>query len=143
MCVPSRWEGFGLVFAEAASCLTKIVTSNIAPMNKYLINDGVMNILVDDYENPELIAKAIKDLSDNNVNINYDTRNIIIEKFDKKVISQREVDFYKNVIYSNKTKNLDYKIWYFNCWYRKKLLPKTRRTLRLPKRIWTKIRSYQ
>ena len=36
MCTPSRWEGFGFVFIEAAACECAIVTSDIAPMNEYL-----------------------------------------------------------------------------------------------------------
>ena len=38
-CVPSRWEGFGLVFIEAAACGSAIVTSDIAPMTEYFTND--------------------------------------------------------------------------------------------------------
>ncbi len=58
-CTPSRWEGFGYVFIEAAACESLIVTSNIGPMNEYLTNMENA-ILVDDYENPEEIAKAIQ-----------------------------------------------------------------------------------
>ena len=58
MCTPSRWEGFGYVFIEAASCESAIVTSNIGPMNEYLSN-WENALLIDDYENPEEIAKAI------------------------------------------------------------------------------------
>lgn len=58
MCTPSRWEGFGIVFIEAASCEAAIVTSNIGPMNEYLSQDTA--VLVDDFENPVAIASAVK-----------------------------------------------------------------------------------
>ena len=45
MCVPSRGEGFGIVFIEAAACGSVIVTSDIAPMNEFLTN-GVNAIFV-------------------------------------------------------------------------------------------------
>ncbi len=141
LCAPSRWEGFGLVFAEAASCLTKIVTSNIAPMNEYLINDGVMNVLIDDYENPKSIAHSILEI-DNSFSINNNTRDIITKRFDEKIVSQKEVDFYKKVIYNNKTKEIDYKIWYFKRWLKYVLLPQIIKIKKLPKRLWKKILSY-
>ena len=59
MCTPSRWEGFGKVFIEAAACQCMIVTSDIAPMNEYLTHEETA-ILIKDYENPEEIAKGIK-----------------------------------------------------------------------------------
>ena len=59
MCVPSRWEGFGYVFIEAAACGAAVVTSNIAPMNEYL-SDGVSASLVSDYEDPAAVAAAIR-----------------------------------------------------------------------------------
>lgn len=59
MCTPSRCEGFGIVFLEAAACETKIVTSDIAPMNEYLTNNKSA-LLVKEYENPEVLAEAIK-----------------------------------------------------------------------------------
>ncbi len=141
LCVPSRWEGFGLVFAEAASCKTKIVTSNIAPMNEYLLNDKVMNILVDKYEDPEMIAYAILELDNSNLT-NDDTRNLIIKNFDKKIVAQREVNYYKRVRYQKKNKNIDYKIWYIKYYYNKDFIHKIRRVIKLPKRIWKKLLSY-
>jgi glycosyltransferase involved in cell wall biosynthesis len=59
MCTPSRWEGFGIVFIEAAACGAVIVTSDIAPMNEYLA-DGQSACLVKEYENPEALADAIR-----------------------------------------------------------------------------------
>ena len=56
-CLPSRWEGFGIVFLEAAACRLPIVTSDIAPMNEFLNNQNA--ILVKEYQNPEKIAKGI------------------------------------------------------------------------------------
>jgi glycosyltransferase involved in cell wall biosynthesis len=58
-CVPSRWEGFGLVFIEAAACGAAIVTSDTAPMNEYLVHDGSAS-LVAEYEDPARIAEAVR-----------------------------------------------------------------------------------
>ena len=58
-CVPSLWEGFGIVFIEAAACGAPIVTSDIAPMNEYLV-DGESACLVSDYRDPEALSAAIR-----------------------------------------------------------------------------------
>lgn len=58
LCVPSRWEGFGLVFIEAMACAATVVTSAIAPMTEY-IRDGVSGILVEAFEDSRAIATAI------------------------------------------------------------------------------------
>ncbi|MGL4943346.1 MAG: glycosyltransferase family 4 protein [Thermoguttaceae bacterium] len=58
-CVPSRWEGFGIVFIEAAACETSIVTSDIAPMNEYLTHNENA-YLVKNYESPEDVAAGIR-----------------------------------------------------------------------------------
>src|SRR6185369_10533503 len=58
MCTPSRWEGFGIVFIEAAACGAAIVTADIAPMNEYLTPDSAC--LVKDYENPGALAESIR-----------------------------------------------------------------------------------
>jgi malonyl-CoA O-methyltransferase len=59
MCTPSRYEGFGIVFVEAAACGAAIVTSDIAPMNEYLTH-GVSGHLVPRYEDPAALAQAIQ-----------------------------------------------------------------------------------
>jgi len=64
MCTPSRWEGFGIVFIEAAACGAAIVTSNLAPMNEYLVH-GTSAHLVDDYESPQALAQAMREVCEN------------------------------------------------------------------------------
>jgi glycosyltransferase involved in cell wall biosynthesis len=58
LCVPSRFEGFGIVFIEAMACGAIVVTSAIAPMTEY-IRDGVSGILVEAFEDPRAVASAI------------------------------------------------------------------------------------
>ncbi len=112
-CVPSRWEGFGVVFIEAAACQTKIVTSNIAPMNEYLINDKEMNYLIDDYENPESLAKAIFYMINQN-KFNNRTWEKIKKQFSTEYVGKKEVSLYKKVKYQGKENSIEYIIWKWN-----------------------------
>lgn len=64
--VPSRWEGFGVVFIEAAACGTPIVTSDIAPMNEYLSHQESA-VLVREFENQSSLAAAIREVLDDEV----------------------------------------------------------------------------
>lgn len=60
--LPSLWEGFGIVFAEALACGVPVVTSNRAPMNE-IVTDRWDGLLCD----PEIvadIARAIAELAD-------------------------------------------------------------------------------
>jgi glycosyltransferase involved in cell wall biosynthesis/SAM-dependent methyltransferase len=59
MCTPSRWEGFGVVFIEAAAAGAVIVTCDVAPMNE-LLKHGETALLVSDPEDSPQIAAAIK-----------------------------------------------------------------------------------
>lgn len=99
MCTPSRWEGFGMVFMEAAACECAIITSNIGPMNEYLENEKNA-ILVDEYENPEIIAKAIEKACEDTefiAQMRKEARKVG-EMFEKEAIDKREKEIYKMVI---------------------------------------------
>jgi len=59
MCTPSLWEGFGIVFIEAAACGAAIVTSDVGAMNEFLRHDESA-CLVREYQNPVALAAAIE-----------------------------------------------------------------------------------
>ena len=138
LCVPSRWEGFGVVFIEAICCHTKIVTSNIAPMNEYIINDTIMNSLVDDFENPKSLASSIlKLLTTNEENTN--TVDKVKERYDIKVVAKNEINWCKKLSDQRKTKSLKYYKWKYDFYYKAYFFGKIKR---FPKRIWRKMHSY-
>lgn len=98
-CTPSRWEGFGFVFIEAAACEAPIITSNIEPMNEFLTN-GLNALLVDDYENPRIVAEAISKVMAGGANIEQmckEARNVGL-RFSKDKVDRQEVDIYRSVI---------------------------------------------
>lgn len=99
MCTPSRYEGFGNVFIEAAACESLIIASNIAPMNEYL-TDKVDSILVDDYENPKVLAEYIEKACNENEDVLKIRRNarLVGMKFEKEVIDEQEALLYKKFI---------------------------------------------
>ncbi|MDO3695120.1 glycosyltransferase family 4 protein [Wenyingzhuangia sp. chi5] len=140
VCNPSKWEGFGVVFIEAAACKSKIVTSNIAPMNEFLVNDHQMNYLVDDYENPKRISEAIYKLLDAEES-NNDTLKIIREKFSKEVISNYEILQYKGIQDKKKYKSVTYFFWKFN-FILNRYFNYGLKIIKIPKRVWKKINSY-
>lgn len=118
-CTPSRWEGFGFVFIEAASCEAGIVTSNIAPMNEYL-TDGVNAILVDEYENPHTLAQAINLVingGDKISKMKSEARKVGFQ-FAKEKVDKEEIKIYKDVINlgsvnqkKNKSLKIRFKTW--------------------------------
>lgn len=59
VCMPSRWEGFGIVFIEALASGAAVVASDIAPLNEYM-RHGRDALLVADVEDPHAIAGAIR-----------------------------------------------------------------------------------
>ena len=105
-CTPSRWEGFGFVFIEAAGCEAPIVTSNIAPMNEYL-TDEVNALLVDEYENPEKLAKTIEKVILGGSQIKEMCREArkVGLNFDKAKIDRQEIDIYKFAIENGSRRN--------------------------------------
>ncbi len=109
MCTPSRWEGFGYVFIEAAACEAIVITSNIGPMNEYLTNKKDA-ILVDDYENPKAVAEAIKYAVEEGESFKQLRKNAraVGLKFSKDIIDQQEISIYENMFRINaNNKNFD------------------------------------
>jgi len=99
MCVPSRWEGFGIVFIEALACESIVVTSDIPPMNEYIKNRD-NGLLVEDYENPQKLAEVIKiACTDLRLikKIKTKARNSV-KKFEKLTVDRLEVDHYKKIM---------------------------------------------
>lgn len=115
MCVPSRWEGFGIVFIEALACGSIVVTSDIAPMNEY-IKHGENGLLVREYENPKALAEAIKIACNDRAlkeKIKKHARNSI-KMFEKNRIEKLESHYYEKVLSLDvKTNNLRDKVWNF------------------------------
>lgn len=98
-CVPSRWEGFGIVFIEAAACGASIVTSDIAPMNEYLSHD-VSACLVKEYENPRAIASAIRRVcEDAHYRLTISSGAIkAAQPFDRKIVEPKETSIYEEAM---------------------------------------------
>lgn len=59
--VPSRWEGFGLVAAEALGCGVPVVASRVDSLPE-LVRDGVDGLLVAP-DDPEALAQALLELA--------------------------------------------------------------------------------
>lgn len=96
-CLPSRWEGFGIVFLEAAACGVPIITSNIAPMNEFLNRKNA--ILVDKYQNPEEIAKAVMYACDlNNQSELIKQAKTMVKEYSRESIDSMEQDIYSQII---------------------------------------------
>jgi len=99
MCTPSRWEGFGCVFVEAAACEAVVVTSNIAPMKEYLTN-MVDSVLVDDYEEPKEVAKAIEYVLQGTEEIKLlgkRARKVGL-RFSKQAVDEQEIAIYEEIM---------------------------------------------
>jgi glycosyltransferase involved in cell wall biosynthesis len=99
MCTPSRWEGFGIVFIEAAACGAVIVTSDIAPMNEYLVGDRSA-CLVKDFEKPDVLAAGIRracEDEDYRGHLQAGARDAAAP-FDAKRIDEQEVGIYREAL---------------------------------------------
>ncbi len=99
MCTPSRWEGFGIVFLEAAACGAPIVTSDIAPMNEFLTH-GVSAYLVRDYEDPRAIARAIRRVCEDEAYRRALSQGAIqaAQPFDRRAVDRLEMAIYAEAL---------------------------------------------
>ena len=103
MCTPSLWEGFGIVFIEAAACGAAIVTSDIAPMNEYLSHD-VSAYLVKDFKNPMAIAQAIRKVCEDLTYRNEICKGALeaSKPFDRELVDQQEMEIYQEAMTKSK-----------------------------------------
>lgn len=99
VCTPSRWEGFGVVFLEAAACGAAIITSDIAPMNEYLEKD-VSACLVSEYENSRTIAGAILKVCTDELYRQTIQRGAVqtAKSFEKSAIDSAEIGIYEEAL---------------------------------------------
>lgn len=99
-CNPSHSEGFGIVFIEAGACECPIITSNLAPMNNMFTHKETA-YLVNDYTNPEQMAKAITEVCENKSfaeKLGKNARELIINEFSKEKFEENHMKFYKQII---------------------------------------------
>jgi glycosyltransferase involved in cell wall biosynthesis len=59
LCNPSRWEGFGIVFVEAAACGAAIVASDLA-VTRALFRTEHDALLVEAFEDPQAVARDVR-----------------------------------------------------------------------------------
>ncbi len=109
MCTPSRTEGFGNVFIEAAACEAVIVTSNIAPMNEYLTHNQTA-YLVDHYEDYHEVADAVKRACEQDaaVHMGRQARACVVARFSKSKVYDLEISYLEKL---NLTRNLPAKVY--------------------------------
>jgi len=98
-CVPSLWEGFGLVFIEAAACRVPVITSDISPMNEFLANRRNA-LLIADSRDPEQIRDTILEAIADPGLMKEISGNIyeVALRYSKAVIDQREAATYMKIV---------------------------------------------
>mmetsp|Transcript_49036 Transcript_49036/g.120159 ORF Transcript_49036/g.120159 Transcript_49036/m.120159 type:complete len:1444 (+) Transcript_49036:745-5076(+) len=96
MCNPSRWEGFGIVFAEALASGAAVVTTNRGPMNE-LVQHEYNGLLVDDPESADELARAIRRAAEDDklrAHIRANARPSA-ERFRTELVDRQEVELYR------------------------------------------------
>ena len=98
-CVPSRWEGFGIVFIEALAMGSVVITSDTPPMNT-IVTHRANGILVADYTNEFALGDAIVEGTTNKVlreHLKENARQSVL-KYSKQTVDQLEVQIYKHIL---------------------------------------------
>ncbi len=59
VCMPSRWEGFGMVISEALAAEGVLLTSDLPPMTEF-VQHGFNGLLLKDLENHQALAELVR-----------------------------------------------------------------------------------
>lgn len=95
----SEIESFGLAALEALSCGVPVVCYDVGGLKELVLND--VNGYLVEFGNTNLLAeKALQILKDDSrlVKFRKNAREIVIEKFDKRVIIPRYLNLFKNLL---------------------------------------------
>ncbi len=98
-CLPTRWEGFGVVFLEAAASGVPIIASNIEPLNEFLV-DGENALLLSSYDDAKALARCIYKLlnSDGLREQLIANANTMVKRYSREAVNTEEVCIYNAVI---------------------------------------------
>jgi glycosyltransferase involved in cell wall biosynthesis len=97
--LPSRYEGFGLVVVEAMSNMLPVIASNVGGIPE-IIENGKDGLLVPP-ENPEALAKAIKQLLDDvkmRKELAKNAYKKVKEKYSMETYTKKLLNLYKSLI---------------------------------------------
>ena len=97
--VPSLWEGFGYVCAEAMACGLPVIASCVGGLAE-IVEDGQSGVLVAPGNAEELAQTIVSLLSDGKrrARIGVAARKRIVEQFSSSVITARMANLYQEVI---------------------------------------------
>lgn len=98
-CVPSRWEGFGIVFIEALAMGSVVVTADTSPVNTF-VRHNTNGILVQDYNNEVELGNAIMQGATDTAlreQLKKNARPSVL-RYSKSAVDQWEVQIYKHIL---------------------------------------------
>jgi glycosyltransferase involved in cell wall biosynthesis len=97
--VPSRWEGFGIVFIEALACGSVVITSNIEPMNEYIEHERSGLLLNEIEDEMALGALIVRGVGESALRERLQRNGpLVAERFSKESVDRWEVSLYRMVV---------------------------------------------
>jgi len=95
-------EGNGLVYQEALACGTPVLTSNLSPMNSYVL-DGQNGLLVDPNDSSDIARGLVKVLTDDSLrnSLALNARRSVM-RFDSTALQEVEAEIYFDLVKNGK-----------------------------------------